>query len=219
MFDIAHTAPPADVVIATIDGAARGNPGPAAIGVVFQNEKGRVLARLSGRLANCTNNVAEYSALLAALVAAREKGWRALKVRTDSELLARQLQGRYKVKSPDLKPLHQEARQLVSSFDYFAVEAVPRKLTRAADKLANAALDGRPVGAKSERSGDPALLAGRRPASGGRLAKAPPSLEAPASEKPKTIRAIYQNGALKPLEPLELPEGAEVEILLRPRKA
>jgi len=200
LFDPARRAAPADCRTAAIDGAARGNPGPAAFGVVFEDAEGRIVGKLSGRLGDTTNNVAEYSALIAALLCALEKGWRGLKVRTDSELLARQLQGRYKVKSADLKPLHAEAQQLISSLDYFAVEAVPRKLTRAADKLANAALDARPVT--------------RVP----RPARIPPSPEAPASGKPKTIRALYRNGVLTPLDPLDLPEGAEVEIALRQRK-
>ena len=187
---------PSNLVLATIDGAARGNPGPAAYGAVFEDAKGAVKARLSGKLGKATNNVAEYRALLAALAYAREHGWRALKVRTDSELLARQLQGRYKVKSPDLKPLHAEAQHLISSFDYFAVESVPRKLTRSADKLANAALDGRPVA--------------RAP----RPAKTTPSPEAPASGKTKRIRAIYQDGVLKPLEPLALLDGTEVGLTI-----
>ncbi|MGH9804931.1 MAG: reverse transcriptase-like protein [Candidatus Acidiferrales bacterium] len=191
---------PSDYVTATIDGAARGNPGPAAYGAVFEDAKGAVKARLSSKIGKATNNVAEYRALLAALNYAREQGWQALKVRTDSELLARQLQGRYKVKSADLKPLHAEAQQLISSLDYFSVESVPRKLTRAADKLANAALDGRPAIRVS------------------RPAKTAPSPEAPASGKSRTIRALYRDGVLKPFDPLDLPDGAEVELSLRPRK-
>ena len=191
---------PSNLVLATIDGAARGNPGPAAYGAVFEDAAGKVLARLSGKLGKATNNVAEYRALLAALAYAREQGWQALKVRTDSELMARQLQGRYKVKSPDLKPLHGQAQQLISSFDYFSVESVSRRFTRFADKLANAALDGRPLP--------------RVP----RPAKIPPSPEAPASGKMKRFRAIYQDGVLKPLEALELPDGVEVEITLRPKR-
>lgn len=143
---------PADCVTATIDGAARGNPGPAAYGIVFADSTGKVLTRLGGRLGRATNNVAEYRALLAALAYARAQGWRALGVRTDSELLARQLEGDYRVKSPDLKPLHEEARRLAAALDYFAIEAVSRKLTSMADRLANAALDGRPVSRRANLS-------------------------------------------------------------------
>ena len=184
LFDDSHPAAPADCVTATIDGAARGNPGPAAYGIVFEDSKREVLAQLNGRLGKATNNVAEYNALLAALNYAREQGWRALRVRTDSELLANQVRGRFKVKNADLKLLHQQAHHLISGFAFFAIEAVPRKLTRAADKLANAALDKRPV---------------------------------PSDKRPvkKTIHAVYEHGVLKPLEPLDLPDGTELELLIR----
>lgn len=188
-----RSAPP-ELVTATIDGAARGNPGPASYGVAFEDAAGKVVAQISSRLGTATNNVAEYRALLAALAYALQKGWKALKVRTDSELLARQVQGHYKVKSLDLKPLHDEAQQLISAFDYLAVEAVPRRLTRAADKLANAALDGKRPGA-----------------AGGKTSH---------REEKRTIRAVYQDGVFKPLEPLEpleLTQGSEFEITLRPK--
>ncbi|HXE76524.1 MAG TPA: reverse transcriptase-like protein [Candidatus Xenobia bacterium] len=193
MFDDSHATSPSDCVTATIDGAARGNPGPAAYGIVFEDLKGKLLAQLNGRLGKATNNVAEYGALLAALKHARERGWRALRIRTDSELLANQVRGRFKVKNADLKLLHQQAHHLISGFAFFAIEAVPRRQTRAADKLANAALDGQP-------------------------AKRSPSPVAPATGKAKrTIRAVYENGVLKPLEPLDLPDGTEVELLIRRR--
>ncbi|MGH9788735.1 MAG: reverse transcriptase-like protein, partial [Candidatus Acidiferrales bacterium] len=172
---------------------ARGNPGPAAYGVVFEDANGKVLAQLSAKLGKATNNVAEYRALLAALTHAREQGWRALKVRTDSELLAYQVRGRFKVKNPDLKLLHAEAHRLAAAFDFFAIEPVPRRHTRTADKLANAALDGR--GAEKSGRGAPH----------------------PRPVVAKTIRAVYQDGALKPLEPLDLPDATEVELLIRHR--
>ncbi len=195
MFGELHAATPSNCVVATIDGAARGNPGPASYGIVFEDAKGKVLAQLNGRLGKATNNVAEYRALLAALKYASEQGWRALRVRTDSELLANQVRGRFKVKNADLRLLHQQAHQLISGFAFFAIEAVPRRQTRAADKLANAALDGR--------------SATRRQAS----AK-PPSPVAPATGTRK-LRAVYQDGVLKPLEPLDLPDGTAVELRVR----
>jgi len=192
LLDPSRRTAPADAITATIDGAARGNPGPASYGIVFEDAKRKVVAQLSGRLGRATNNVAEYRALLAALAYALKQEWKALKVHTDSQLLARQVQGDYKVKSPDLKPLHEEAQQLISAFDYFLVESVPRKLTRAADKLANAALDHR-------------------------VRKKTLSPAAPAAGKVR-IRAVYQEGVLKPLEPLDLPSNTEVELtLLRKR--
>ena len=204
LFDPSRRSAPSDCMVATIDGAARGNPGPAAYGIVFEDAARHAKARLAGRLGKTTNNVAEYRALLAALAYAHQQGWRALKVRTDSELLARQVQGDYRVKSPDLKPLHEEAHKLISGFDYFVVEAVPRKLTRGADKLANAALDKR-----SAISRQPSAKM-RSPA-----ASPEPSRRAPAAGTIR-IRAVYQNGVLKPVESLDLPDGTEVELTVHP---
>jgi ribonuclease HI len=160
------------------------------------------LAQLSAKLGRATNNVAEYNALLAALKHAREKGWRALRVRTDSELLANQVRGRFKVKNLDLKLLHAEAHRLASGFEYFSIEAVPRKFTRAADRLANAALDGRPISKKefSPVTSATGLATGR----------------SPCPEQGRVVRAIYQDGVLKPLEPLDLPDATEVELAVHP---
>ncbi len=205
LFDDSHPAAPAGCIVATIDGAARGNPGPASYGVVFEDAKGKVLAQLNGRLGKATNNVAEYRALLVALKYAGEQGWRALKVRTDSELLANQVRGRFKVKNADLRLLHQQAHSLISGFDFFAIEAIPRKLTRAADKLANAALDGKAVKASGGHGFSRAVTDARKE-------------RASAPEGKQTIRAVYQDGALKPLEPLDLPDGTEVELTLRLRE-
>lgn len=197
MFDDSHPASPADYVTATIDGAARGNPGPASYGIVFEDAKGQALAQINGRLGKATNNVAEYNALLAALKYAREQGWRGLRVRTDSELLANQVRGRFKVKNADLKLLHQQAHHLISGFNFFAIEAVPRKFTRAADKLANAALDGKRMPGEA------------------RLSRVKRSGTSDAA-KPQTVRAVYHDGVLKPLEPLSLPDATEVDLLIRP---
>ena len=209
MFEHSRPAAPPDCVVATIDGAARGNPGPASYGVVFEDRNGKVLAQLSARLGKATNNVAEYRALLAALAHAREQGWRALKVRTDSELLANQVRGRFKVKNPDLKLLHAEAHRLAGPFDFFSIEAVPRARTRAADKLANAALDGRPI---TKRKFSPVVSLSRAEPRG---ATGPATGRSPWPERGRTVRAVYQDGVLRPLEPLDLPDATEVELLLR----
>ncbi len=203
MFDDSRAGPPPGCITATIDGAARGNPGPAAYGVVFEDAKGKTLAQLSAKLGRATNNVAEYRALLAALDFAHGQGWRSLKVRTDSELLANQVRGRFKVKNADLKLLHQQAHALISTFDYFSVDAVPRKFTRLADKLANAALDGK----AASKLGGHGFSRADRPS---------PKRGALAPEGKKALRAVYQNGVLKPLEPLDLPDGSEVELLIHP---
>ena len=129
-------------LVARIDGGARGNPGPAGYGVVLEDGNGKVLAELSRFLGRRTNNVAEYSGLLAALEKALELGGTNLRVLSDSELLVRQMNGQYKVKSPDLRPLYEEARRLSHKFAIFRIEHVRREQNRAADKLANRAMDG-----------------------------------------------------------------------------
>src|SRR5271163_2080629 len=152
--DSQQAAPPAGVHIANIDGASRGNPGPASYAVVLRDPTGKVILELAKNLGRETNNVAEYYALLAALDYATGHGIRALRIRSDSELLVRQMQGRYKVKSADLKPLHERASKLARQLDYFAIEHVRRELNRDADALANVALDSGNV-----LAADPALAA------------------------------------------------------------
>ncbi|HWX55270.1 MAG TPA: ribonuclease HI family protein [Verrucomicrobiae bacterium] len=133
----------ANAVIANIDGGARGNPGPAAYGVVIRNSEGKVVEELSEYLGLQTNNFAEYSGLLAALdYALREKVAR-LKVRSDSELLVRQMKGVYKVKNPALQELFARAQSLVRKLEHFSIEHVFREQNREADRLVNAVLDNR----------------------------------------------------------------------------
>jgi len=139
-------APPA--IKANIDGGARGNPGPAAYGVIVRDAKGEIIAELSDYLGIQTNNYAEYSGLLAALdFAVREKHL-SLKVLSDSELLVRQMQGRYKVKSPGLIDLYDRARALVRKLEHFSIEHVLRQYNREADSLVNQVLDSRGRGAR-----------------------------------------------------------------------
>lgn len=123
------------------DGAARGNPGPAAIGVVIMDETESILRELSWTIGKATNNQAEYQALIAGLEAAAEMRAIRVTVNMDSELVVRQLQGIYKVKSPKLAPLFQRAWELRSRFESFLIAHVPRERNRRADALANRALD------------------------------------------------------------------------------
>jgi len=133
---------------ANIDGGARGNPGPSAYGVVVRNAKGEIVAELAEYLGIQTNNYAEYSGLLAALdFAVREKHL-SLKVLSDSELLVRQMQGRYKVKSPGLIDLYDRARALVRRLEHFSIEHVLREYNREADRLVNQVLDSKSKGAR-----------------------------------------------------------------------
>jgi ribonuclease HI len=181
-------------VIAHIDGASRGNPGPAAYAVVLETPDGEPLACFSKCLGRTTNNVAEYQGLLAALEYALDNGHRRLEVISDSELLVRQIQGRYKVKSPDLKPLYEQARERIGGFERFSIRHVLRAENRQADRLANEALEGTrelaPAGSAAGKAAPPA----------------PPSLRA---------RAVYRKGVLQFESELPLADGEEVEVEIR----
>ena len=124
-----------------IDGGSRGNPGPAGYGVQIVDGDGQVLAELHQALGHATNNVAEYQGLLAALAWALDRGVKPLHIRSDSELLVRQLKGEYRVKNPGLQPLYQEARERVARIGKVTFEHVRRELNREADRLANLAMD------------------------------------------------------------------------------
>lgn len=123
-----------------VDGASRGNPGPAAAGIVIR-ANGHAILEEGVRLGECTNNQAEYRALLLGLERARELGIRRLVVYTDSELLANQIAGRWKVKHPELAALHSEALELMGHFEQIDIRHVARGMNRRADQLANWALD------------------------------------------------------------------------------
>jgi ribonuclease HI len=128
-------------LIVSCDGAARGNPGPAGIGVVVTNGQGRVLAEVGEGIGVATNNVAEYRATLEGLRRAADLGATHVLVRSDSRLLVEQLSGRFRVKNPTLIRLHGEARALASRFAEVGYEHVPRELNREADRLANQGVD------------------------------------------------------------------------------
>ncbi len=124
-----------------IDGAARGNPGPAGIGIVLINSKGKLLKNIDKFIGSATNNVAEYTALIFGMEEARKLGAKEIVVNTDSELLSKQLGGEYKVKSPALKGLFKKANVIVNSFEQVTVNNIPRQENKPADKLANKAID------------------------------------------------------------------------------
>jgi probable phosphoglycerate mutase len=123
------------------DGGSRGNPGPSGYGVLLQAEDGAVVAELSGFLGIQTNNVAEYSALLGALEYALAHGHSRLRIISDSELMVKQIRGLYKVKSPDLRPLYDEARRRIARLEAFEIQHVLRGKNKKADQLANDAMD------------------------------------------------------------------------------
>ena len=128
-------------VTAYIDGASRGNPGPASAGVVFQNTAGRTIKNLSIRIGNATNNVAEYSALIFALQEAVLMRVKELEIFTDSELLAKQFNGEYKIKEDTIRVLYSLAAHLRQSFEHLSVTHIPRERNKLADSEANKALD------------------------------------------------------------------------------
>jgi ribonuclease HI len=177
-------------IIAHIDGGSRGNPGPAAYAVVVDAADGTRLASLSKYLGQTTNNVAEYQGLLAALEYALEHNCRRLKIISDSELLTRQITGQYKVKNPNLKILHERARELIAQFDAFRIEHVPREHNRDADRLANEAMDA------AENRNKP-----RQPRS--------------ANSDPLRATATYHQGLLEPDGSLPLAEGEQVDLEIR----
>lgn len=166
---------PDTLVLAHCDGGARGNPGPAGYGAVLQTEAGQKLAELSEFLGNRTNNFAEYSGLLGVLAWTLEHGFRRLRVVSDSELMVKQIQGKYKVNSPDLKPLWAEARSRIAKLDDFQITHALRHKNKDADRLANEAMD---------------RGMGRSPASQRVAASNPPSQpKTAATESPKPLRA------------------------------
>ncbi len=129
-------------LVVHVDGGARGNPGPAAIGVVVSEPDGTVIDELGEPIGVATNNVAEYKALIRGLERARALGADEIEIVNDSELVARQLTGAYKVKHPAMKPLYLDAMEALRGFGSWRIRTVPRAQNAHADELVNAALDG-----------------------------------------------------------------------------
>jgi ribonuclease HI len=148
---------PAVSLILFADGASRGNPGPSGAGALLTTKDGAVVAELVSFLGFATNNVAEYEALLLGLTGARARGATAITVRMDSELVVKQVNGSYQVKSPPLKRLHARVLSLRREFERFRIEYVPRAENAAADRLANRAIDERETLGGAPESPDPAI--------------------------------------------------------------
>ena len=123
------------------DGAARGNPGPAAVGVVLKDTVGNIIATISRRLAPTTNNQAEYLAIIGGLEKAVSLDCRHVSVKSDSELVVKQINGQFKIKNTALRPLYQQVVQLTGKLESFSISYIPRAQNKAADALANKALD------------------------------------------------------------------------------
>jgi probable phosphoglycerate mutase len=189
------------------DGGARGNPGPAGYGALIQDDQGMVLAELSEFLGIRTNNYAEYSGLLGCLQYALDHGHRRLRVVSDSELMVKQIQGKYKVNSPDLKPLWQEAKNRIARLEAFEISHALRHKNKDADRLANEAMD---RGMKrSPAAGQPApspLKATPYPTQ----SEAPPN---PYAKADAMLRGFTRNGVVHILGNATLPDGVFVKII------
>jgi ribonuclease HI len=191
---------PEDYLVAHIDGGARGNPGPGGYGVVIEDHAGRKLDEIAQFLGRTTNNVAEYSALLAALEYALSHRFKAVKILSDSELLVKQMRGEYKVRNAALLELFQKAKAMTRELDWFRVQHIAREQNREADRLANIAMDR----AYTQRATPPA---------------APPAAAAPqqslfASATTKEAEGIVRDGKVE-ITKGKLPEGAKVTIKLK----
>ncbi len=185
-------------IVAYCDGGSRGNPGPAGFGVYIQDSAGKVLGELSQFLGVHTNNFAEYSALLASLEFAITNGHRSLRVVSDSELMVKQIKGQYRVNSPELRPLYEEAKRRIARLDHFQIQHVLREKNRHADRLANVAMD---------------RGMGRAPAA------APAASPAPASKSTRAAPArascsadLVKNGVVHVLGG-QLPDGTFVKVI------
>jgi ribonuclease HI len=186
----------ADFIHAHCDGGSRGNPGPSGFGAVITGADGKPLAELSEYLGVRTNNYAEYSGLLAVLAWALEHGHSRLKVISDSELMVKQIQGKYKVNSPDLKPLWQQAQDRIEQLDKFEITHALRHKNKAADALANAAMD------RGTRRPVPKYIVDE---------PVPPPV--PAKVPAVTIRP--QNSHAEPIEPREPQSHPNLPTMLR----
>lgn len=202
--------------LAHCDGGARGNPGPAGYGAVITDEAGTKLAELSEYLGKRTNNYAEYSGLLGVLQWSLDNGVSHLRVVSDSELMVKQVQGRYKVNSPDLRPLFEEARRRIAKLDSFQISHALRHKNKDADRLANEAMD-RGMG-RAPQGSAPAVEAVKRPATEGgasaRMPAAPPAAPRPAAAAPEMMRGFVKDGVVHLLGGKTLPENSFVKILV-----
>jgi probable phosphoglycerate mutase len=205
-------------IIAHIDGGSRGNPGPAAYGVAIETAQGQAVTAFAKYLGKTTNNFAEYQGLLAALEYALSHGYPRLRVLTDSELMARQISGQYKVRSPDLRPLHDKAQAMIARLEFFSIRHVYREQNREADGLANKAMDDAERGIVPHEPA-PQTLAPQPPVSRAPAPQGPaPQVFQTPPPKPLCISATFQNDVLHPHTRLPLLDGEEVELEIRRKK-
>jgi ribonuclease HI len=204
------------------DGGARGNPGPAGYGALIQDDHGTVLAELSEFLGMRTNNYAEYSGLLACLQYALDHHHPRLRVVSDSELMVKQIQGKYKVNSPDLKPLWQEARNRIAKLEAFEISHALRHKNKDADRLANEAMDRGMKRPQISASGKNLSSFGEAGGPASRT-EAPPKAtpyptksETPPDPYPKAdtmLRGFTKDGVVHILGNATIPDGVFVKII------
>ena len=207
----------AEQYTAHCDGGSRGNPGPSGYGAVIEDSKGRLVAELSEFLGIQTNNFAEYSGLLGVLKWSVEHNVKRLRVISDSELMVKQMQGKYAVKSPILRPLFEEARKLSRRIESFEMHHTLRGGNKTADRLANEAMDkgmGKSAGGVSSTSGVSTTTA--RPY-GKLVTSSAPQAGLAATDKPirQTLEGYVKDGVVHLLEG-ELPDGIFVKVVVGP---
>jgi probable phosphoglycerate mutase len=205
LFDAPDPAAQAGWFTAHCDGGSRGNPGPSGYGAVIEDPHGHIVARLAQFLGIQTNNNAEYSGLLAVLKWANENGAKRMRVVSDSELMVKQMKGQYKVASPGLRPLYDEARRLAARLEKFEMRHTLRGGNKEADHLANEAMD-KGMGRSPEKQSAEAL--------GRRVSPAP--VEAQPVQRAKPERVVlegYVRGGVVHLLEGELPDGVFVKVI------
>jgi ribonuclease HI len=203
------------------DGGARGNPGPAGYGALIQDDHGTVIAELSEFLGIRTNNYAEYSGLLGCLQYALDHHHPRLRVVSDSELMVKQIQGKYKVNSPDLKPLWQEARDRIARLEAFEISHALRHKNKDADRLANEAMDrgmrrSQDDQARPHAPGQPAPPPGEPNSPALRATPYPTKSETPPDPYAKAdtmLRGFTKDGVVHILGGATLPDGVFVKII------
>src|SRR6202041_2206998 len=210
------SSPKAHWINAHCDGGARGNPGPAGFGALIRDDHGTVLAELSEFLGMRTNNYAEYSGLLGCLQYAVDHHHPRLRVVSDSELMVKQIQGKYQVKSPDLKPLYEEAKRRIAKLEAFEITHALRHKNKDADRLANEAMDrgmrrGPSTEARPQAPGQPAPppLKATPPPS----ASQTPPQPAGYAKADTMLRGFTKDGVVHILGGTTLPDGLFVQII------
>jgi len=198
------------------DGGARGNPGPAGYGALIQDDQGMVLAELSEFLGMRTNNYAEYSGLLGCLQYALDHHHPRLRVVSDSELMVKQIQGKYKVNSPDLKPLWQEAKNRIAKLEAFEISHALRHKNKDADRLANEAMDRGMKRPSATNPGAPRPSVADVGEAAPKARPYPTKSAAPPDPYAKAdtmLRGFTKDGVIHVLGGTTLPDGVFVKII------